>query len=98
MTNILTQHEKLLKAMKEKGYINSFVATYELRIKQAPTRILELKKMGFMIKSIPQGNGSVNWTLEAEPKLILKKKQDFVFKGNTAIPVENLVPEQRSFL
>lgn len=32
-------------------------------IKQAPTRIRELKDLGFEIKSISKNDGSVNWVL-----------------------------------
>ncbi len=94
MIDSITQNERLKKELKEKGFVNSFVATYQMRIKQAPTRISEIKKEGFLIKSIPQSNGSVNWVLEAEPKPIIKKEQKYIWRGTTAIPVENLRPKQ----
>lgn len=60
-----TQKQRLLEALKNAGTsgVNSFFATYSMSIKQAPTRIRELKDLGFDIKSISKKDGSVNWVL-----------------------------------
>jgi hypothetical protein len=84
----MSQQQRLIKQLEEKGFVNSFVATFEMKIKQAPTRIKELKLQGYVIKSKPQSNGSVNWVLEAEPKPIVKKEQKYIFVGNKATPIE----------
>ena len=46
-----TQQERLLIELK-KGRVNSYFATYNMRIKQAPTRIKELRQQGYQINSI----------------------------------------------
>ena len=64
----LTQQQLLLKELR-KGAVNSYYATYDLRIKQAPTRIKELRGQGYEITSIQQKDRSVNWVLTHAPKI-----------------------------
>ena len=63
MYNKITQQERLLKELW-KGKVNSYSATYSMRIKQAPTRIRELREKGYKIISIPKNDKSVDWELE----------------------------------
>ena|SRR5258706_16217458 len=59
-----TQQQKLLNAMKNRPMgVNSFLATYQMGIKQAPTRIRELKEQGYNIISHVNKDRSVNWIL-----------------------------------
>ena len=73
MDKRLTQQERLLKELW-KGKVNSYSATYSFRIKQAPTRIRELKDKGFNIVSIRKTDGSVDWELQSSPKAIVEPK------------------------
>jgi hypothetical protein len=59
----LTQKEQILERLKQ-GKLNSYEATYDMRIKQAPTRIKELREAGYTIISVTQPNRSVDWVLE----------------------------------
>ena len=86
----LTQQQIILNALtenKEQG-LNSYTATYDLRIKQAPTRIKELKEAGYIIHSTPQKNRSVTWVLEAYPPKVVKH---YSFDGNSAVQTEEIV-------
>jgi len=87
--DISTQQNRLLSAMKNTpGGVNSFFATYGMSIKQAPTRIKELKQKGFNIKSIANKDRSVNWILLDRSKAEMKKLENvkpvkhYVFEGN----------------
>lgn len=74
----MTQKDKILNEIKDKGYLNSFYATYEMGIKQAPTRVWELiHQCGYDIKSRPAKNDSVDWYLATGPKR--DKKPEWVF-------------------
>lgn len=58
-----TQQQKILQLLK-KGTVNSYALTYEYRIKQAPTRISELKDQGYNIISSPlKPDRSVDYSL-----------------------------------
>ena len=75
----LTQQQRLLQELK-KGRVNSYFATYELRIKQAPTRIKELKELGYAIQSIQKTDRSVDWEVVGEsPK---PKPKEYIFTDN----------------
>jgi hypothetical protein len=63
---MLTQRETLLGELK-KGKVNSYTATYDMRIKQAPTRVKELRLLGYNIVSHPKTDRSVDWELLSEP-------------------------------
>lgn len=67
MRDRLTQKERLLAELKLHP-VNSYYATYELRIKQAPTRIQELQEEGYPIESVRKPNRSVDWVLKEKPK------------------------------
>jgi hypothetical protein len=85
----LTQQDKLLIELK-KGKVNSYFATYNMRIKQAPTRIKELKEQGYNIVSKPnRANRSVDWELVSKP--VKPKQPKYIFIGNKAIPNEEMV-------
>lgn len=61
-----TQRQKILNILKN-GKLNSYVATYELRIKQAPTRVRELREAGYKIISTTNKDRSVDWELTELP-------------------------------
>lgn len=73
-----TQQQILLSQLKQ-GSVNSYFATYSLRIKQAPTRIKELKEAGYQIISKPNKDRSVDWRLVGSPvvKEVVKPKNDY---------------------
>jgi hypothetical protein len=60
-----TQQQTILKRLKD-GPLNSYEATFQLRIKQAPTRIKELRQQGYSIISRPRKDRSVDWVLVQE--------------------------------
>lgn len=105
--NNKTQRQKLLEALKQ-GPVNSYKATYLMGVKQAPTRIKELKDLGYNITSVVKKDRSVDWVLDSrgdyrigrpsEANQILvqspKLEDQYVFIGNRAVPVENLEPVQ----
>lgn len=76
-----TQRQKILDRLKE-GKLNSYVATYDMRIKQAPTRIRELKDEGYKISSTPKKDRSVDWELEELP--LKDRPYKMVIEGNVA--------------
>lgn len=63
-----TQCARVLDYLKQHGKLNSYDATFELRIKQAPARIMDLKRMGYKIRSVRQENRSVDWVLDELPQ------------------------------
>ena len=89
----LTQQQLLLKELR-KGAVNSYYATYDLRIKQAPTRIKELRGQGYEINSIQQKDRSVNWVLSGEnyAEKSGQRAPEYVFVGDRAVLKEE--PEQ----
>jgi len=78
---MVTQQIKLLQALRE-GSVNSYFATFNMRIKQAPTRIRELKLQGHEITSTKLPDRSVNWELTQE---YIKPITQYEFIGNTAV-------------
>ena len=60
----MTQHEKILNILREKGEygMNSF--QYRTMFIQLPVRIKELKRMGHKIVTSPNKNRSVNYILQ----------------------------------
>lgn len=62
----MTQRDRILKEIKDRGQkgLNSYFATFALGIKQAPTRVRELKDAGYKFKTIGNPDRSVNWILE----------------------------------
>ena len=82
-----TQRKILLNELKRAGSIgvNSFYATYTLKIKQAPTRIYELSR-DHLIKSVKKGDKSVNWVL-LDNNLRKDRPFHYEFKDNTAFKV-----------
>lgn len=92
----LTQRQRILNELidlKEVG-LNSYYATYDLRIKQAPTRIWELKKEGFVIETKSNKDGSVNWTLIAHPPKIVKT---YIDKGNNTLKESKHYEQTKNF-
>ena len=63
------QQEKILQLLRHMGHrgVNSFDLTYIHSIKQAPTRIKELKEQGYSIVSRPGKNKSVTYILLNSP-------------------------------
>jgi len=62
-----TQRNKVLQLLRNAGQsgVSSYEFTFTHHIKQAPTRIHELKKMGFNIISKPKDNTVIYVLLEA---------------------------------
>jgi hypothetical protein len=60
-----SQREQLLDKMEQDGFVNSYYATYTMGIKQAPTRIYELKKLGHNIQADTKKDGSVDWFINS---------------------------------
>ena len=89
----ITQKQRILNELIERksSGLNSYSATYDMRIKQAPTRIRELREDGYEIRSITQRDGSVNWVLEAYPPRVVK---NYRYEGNKAIEMEQIVQER----
>lgn len=61
----ITQQNKILNLLKQMGSvgINSYDLTYIHSIKQAPTRVKELRLQGYSIISKPLSNRSVQYIL-----------------------------------
>jgi hypothetical protein len=91
--NKTTQQERLLKELY-RGKVNSYSATYSMQIKQAPTRIRELREKGYNITSITKPDRSVDWVLNGIPKEEVKKEQKWVFVGNMAVRLEEYQAQQ----
>lgn len=77
LTDHDTQRRRILQLLVESpAGVSSFDLTYTLRpgIKQAPTRIFELKRQGFRIESIPyrtaEGTRTVQYRLLTPTRLI----------------------------
>lgn len=63
----LTQQQTILKLLQESpNGVNSYDLTFIHSIKQAPTRIKELKEKGYLIKSSRNRNASVTYHLLGE--------------------------------
>ena len=71
-----TQRNKVLELLKNAGSrgVNSYGLTYLHAIKQAPTRIKELKEEGYQILSRKLKDRSVDYVLISEPKSQAKEQ------------------------
>lgn len=71
MNNLTTQREFIIKKLQNAGSrgVSSYEFTFEYRIKQCPTRVYELRKLGFNIISKPYKN-SVIYVLDRNPKTV----------------------------
>ena len=81
-----SQRIRLLEALKANGPmgVNSYDATYNMKIKQSPTRIFELRNEGWDISSITQKDRSTLWILNYTPP----KQPEFLFtKDGRAIQI-----------
>lgn len=60
-----TQRQKVLRLLKEAGPlgVSSYEFTYSHAVKQAPARILELKRLGHTITDKPSDQRSVRYFL-----------------------------------
>lgn len=84
-----TQQQKILRLLQEAGQqgVNSHDLTYIHSIKQAPTRIHELEKMGYLISTLTGfRNRSVQYVLEYVPEA-LRKPIRYDFKDGVATPI-----------
>lgn len=69
----LTQKEKILKLLTDDpAGINSFGIARDIAL-QLPTRISELKEKGYIITSIHQKDGSVDYVLTGKPQTERKR-------------------------
>ena len=89
----MTQQNLILQLLQEKGSqgLNSYDADYLYHVKQAPTRIWEIKKSGHTIITKTNPNKSVNWILTHSPRVKPPKvphNTEYIFVGNKAIPKE----------
>jgi hypothetical protein len=77
MTDYKTQEDKLLDLLINNGNkgVNSYYATFTMRIKQAPARIKGLKKRGMLIVSRNKADRSVDWILISIPTRLQKQDQ-----------------------
>ena len=78
MNNTLTtQRETIIKMLQDAGThgVSSYEFTFDHKIKQCPTRVHELRKLGFNIISKPFKN-SVIYVLSTEPKISEKQSMD----------------------
>lgn len=92
-----TQQNKVLELLKSRGYlgVNSYDLTYVHSIKQAPTRISELKEKNHVIISRREKNRSVTYILVASPispEIIAtmpnKDEYVYIYEGNRAKQVK----------
>lgn len=109
---MITQQQRLLNALKQ-GPVNSYKATYEMSIKQAPTRIKELRNLGYQITSMPERDRSVTWVLDPQGStpshdlgisrgddrkgLTLEEQYIFTASG-VAVPREQMEPVQEALI
>lgn len=79
-----TQRNKVLDLLLEAGTrgVNSHDLTYIFSIKQAPTRVKELREAGYNIVSETLPNKSVQYVLDGVP--LKDRPFRYVFEGNTA--------------
>lgn len=89
----MTQQETILNEIRTKGHLNSFYATYGLGIKQAPTRVFELKRAGYDIQARPAKNDSVDWYLGSDAIPNAPEPVEYFFIGDKAIPKQEPVQE-----
>lgn len=97
MIKRFTQQARILQLLRETGEkgLNSYDLTYTYYIKQAPTRINELREQGFKITSHLRPNRSVQYILHEKKMPVFK----WEFDGNVARRVEiNTEPVQQSFI
>ena len=95
-----TQQQIILELLMTTPRVNSHDLTYEYGIKQAPTRVNELRDQGYDIISSPLlKNRSVDYSLvpsPLSPKKPLESQPggaDYMIIGDTAYPKERK-PEQ----
>lgn len=82
----MTQKQKILKLLKDnpKG-INSYGVARDLAL-QLPTRVWELKQMGYNITSVTKDDKSVDYVLlEGEITPIEKPRAEFVVENGIYI-------------
>lgn len=81
-----TQKERILSLLKENpAGINSYGVARDLAL-QLPTRVWELKQLGYDITSITKSDKSVDYILNYEPQLE-KSLKGYKFEGNRAIAI-----------
>lgn len=87
-----TQRNKVLALLKQAGLrgVNSYTFTYSYQVKQAPTRIKELKDLGHTIISRTEKNRSVTYILQNSPALkrIIEPSIEPLPWEDTLIPVK----------
>lgn len=94
-----TQRAKVLALLQTAGSsgINSYDLTYKYAVKQAPTRIKELKEQGHYIFTKRNKNRSVSYILiKKDNATILREKPgtSYHFVDGVAYPLSSLQPEQ----
>ena len=66
MEDYYINRDKILERLKQ-GKLNSYEATHTMRVKQAPTRVKELREAGYKISSVTLPDRSVDWYLDELP-------------------------------
>jgi hypothetical protein len=95
-----TQQARLIEELLTKGFVNSYYATYTMGIKQAPTRIYELKQLGYNWIAKIKPDRSVDWILQDKPKpetpRLTVRQGIWKFNGGDAVfvPIEEIEPKQ----
>lgn len=92
-----TQQEKILALLQQAGIlgINSYDLTYKYSCKQAPTRIKELKELGYQIVSKQKPNRSVQYILLGKsPTPMVTTKPSIQAQSWE----EELIPVQKTFM
>lgn len=95
-----TQQLQVLELLKTQGEygVNSYDLTYKYNIKQGPTRIKELKQLGFVIVSKQNANRSVNYILRSRVKPDMPQQVDKWEFDQNGFAREKAEPRQESFL
>ena len=82
-----SQRDKILELLKSNEKVNSYELTYKYHIKQAPTRVYELRELGYDIYTSPaNADGSVDYSLLKKTPLKTQPEGTFkwIYEGNIA--------------
>lgn len=80
-----TQQEIVLELLQTNERVNSYDLTYKHSIKQAPTRVHELREKGYQIvSSQPLKNGSIDYFLVVD-KPMIQEPVECQPKGNRVV-------------
>ena len=99
----MTQHDRIIKILKQRGSFGMNSFDYRTMFIQLPVRIKELRELGYSITVRQKKNRSVDYILLSDPVMPLERAQTkeeyvYVFEDNIARRVlkSELKPEQLS--